>query len=129
MSPRQPVDPNQVKDVLLSLVKKPLKESEIGKLMNPAMNLEIYPEEALNLESNGLPTWWPKTHPETLKSLAPARRLRWFIEELAGESKPSREILRSDDEKSKRRMIARSLLHMYPEWRVVDPSRPTPDWL
>lgn len=114
MSPDAPH--SLVLEVLKALARDPLEESEVAELYNPAYLWNVFPEEALNLDPDGLPMWWPKRHPETLRPLSKARRLRWCVEVLAGGPGLWREQLVNGDERSRKRIVARSLLHLYPEW-------------
>lgn len=124
MTPHKPVSPRQLRQVLKSLHQSPLEESEIAEISDPT-NPDEDPSLALAIETNGIPMWWPRKHPETLEKLKAPDRSRWFLEYLAGELSPEKETLRSGDERSKRLTTARSLLRIQSRWNPAE--IPIPD--
>jgi hypothetical protein len=83
VSPRVPT--NLVADLLKELAANPLDDLEVGQLYNPAMVPDLLPEEALSLEADGMPSWFPTAHPETLAPLTQEQRRRWLLDVLEGE--------------------------------------------
>lgn len=123
MSPPPPL--LTVEKVLQDLERNPPDELELRSLLDPRESRGD-PELALALE-NGVPRWWPRRNPNNGRLLSAEQRRRWFLEALAGELSPDRPILLSGSERSRRRIVARSLLRMQLDWNPAE--IPTPAWL
>lgn len=114
-----------VERVLKDLEQNPPDELELRILIDPR-NPWGDPDLALALE-NQVPRWWPRRNPNSGKLLSAEQRRRWFLDALAGELKPDRQTLLSGSERSRRRIVAQSLLRMQSDWNPAE--IPTPDWL
>lgn len=123
MSPHEVVNPQQLQAWLRELARNPLEGPDLEEIRTPS-DPEEDPERALDLQPNGVPTWWPRKNPATLEPLSEAKRTEWFLSFLAGELQPAREILLSDGLRSRRQTIARCLLRTLSGWNSAE--IPTP---
>lgn len=95
----------------------------------PQENPHADPETALALDSLGIPVWWPMRHPDYRNGakLPMAERRTWCLAYLAGQLSPMQTTLRSADARSRRQMLAESLLRTH---MALEPAElPTPDSL
>jgi hypothetical protein len=105
---------------LREMARNPLTDEEIEAVDDRTVTVD--PAVALNLEKDGTPAWWPKSHPNVDRPLSQAERLRWAADVLAGEwSLRKRALLGA----TRRQVIARSLLQVLP--RMSEGDLPTPD--
>ena len=111
---------------MFQLSRHPLSEADLAGPRDPRiLSHDLWPERALDLGDDGVPTWWPNRHPETLKRLRRHDRRKWFIRFFAGEMSPSRELLLSCDWTMRRHLIAGELAFLMSN--LDSGSLPAPD--
>lgn len=128
MVPVPNLSPQDVAEWLADLASHPVDPDEVRQMpeWNPADTRQD-PERALMLEPSGMPLWWPHRNPDTRAPLPAAARRAWCFRYLAGAWSPEQATLRSAAPKSRRLMIARSLLLTLSE--LNSGELPTPDSL
>lgn len=111
MVPKPVLSADLVASWLRNLAENPLEEEQeddanasVGH-PNPCL--------ILSLEPNGVPRWWPATHPDTLEKLSPQVRSDWAFKFLAGQWDVDEEILRALPDTSRRELLAIYLLHTH----------------
>lgn len=84
MPPSTPADwRTLVERWLAQVMLQPLDESEADDLRS-SREYRSNSEFALRLGPDGVPVWWPITHPRTRGRLSPERRRAFFLEWLGG---------------------------------------------
>lgn len=116
MVPSPNLSPQNVAEWLSDLAKHPvdpdeLRQSEAYDPNDPHLN----PEVAASLDQDDLPMWWPKRDPDSRALLSSQKRREWCLKFLAGQWSPMRRELESASEKSRRQLLAQSLLHIHSE--------------
>src|SRR5687767_5604872 len=109
-----PVHPLRLQRWMKAIVENPLTVEDAGEAYDPS-DPHQNPERAFDLEPSGVPTWYPRDDPQTGRRLSEEHREQSFLEWLGYELNLEQETLRNASEKSRRQMIARSLLHTHSE--------------
>ena len=105
--------------------REPLTDRDLEGSPDPRVAGGYTAERALDLGDDGVPTWWPVHHPETLRRLSRHDRRKWFSRFFADQLSPLDEKLLTCDPRTRRHLIAVQLFYLFAE--LDSASLPAPD--
>ena len=105
----------------------PLSERDLNAFTEARVTGGFRVDRALDLGKDGVPTWWPISHPETLQRLSSHDRRKWFIRFFADQLSPLDQTLLTCNSHTRRHLIASELFYLFVELDVA--SLPPPEQL
>ena len=104
----------------------PLSEQDLNACTEVCVAGGFTVDKALDLGSDGVPTWWPICHPETLQRLSRHHRRKWFVRFFADQLSPLDQTLLTCDLQTRRHLIASQLFYFFAELDLASLPPPEP---